>query len=71
MSRGKSEGHPGVVADRERLIELVGESIKKGRVGSSGNGGVNNSERDRTIVIDKDFEADRKARIDIPQDGGG
>ena len=65
------EGHPGVVADREGLIELVGESIKKGRVGSSRDGGVDNSEGDSTIIIDKDFEADREAGISFPQEGGG
>ena len=36
ISGGKSEGHPGVVADGEGLIELVGESIKEGGVGSGG-----------------------------------
>ena len=65
------EGHPGVVADWEGLIELVGESIRKRGVGSSWDGGVNNREVDRTIVVDKDFEADREARISFPQDGGG
>ena len=33
--------------------------------------GVDNSEGDRTIVVDKDFEADREARVSFPQDGGG
>ena len=30
VSRSKSERHPGVVADREGLVELVSKSIKKG-----------------------------------------
>ena len=71
ISRGKSEGQPGVVADREGLIELVGKSIKEGGVGSSRAGGVDNCEGDRTIVIDKDFEADREARISFPEDIDG
>ena len=66
ISGGKSEGHPGVVADREGLIELVGKSIEKGGVGSSRDGGVDNSEGDRTIIVDKDFKADREARISFP-----
>ena len=49
----------------------MGESIKKGGVGSSRDGGVDNSEGDRTTVVDKDFEADREAKISFPQDGGG
>ena len=48
----------------------MGESIKQGGVGSSSDGGVNNSEGDHTIVIDEDLEADREARISFPQDGG-
>ena len=44
----------------------MGKSIKEGGVGSSRDGGVDNSEGDRTIVIDKDFEADREARISFP-----
>ena len=52
---------PGEVADREGLIELVGECIKKGGVGGSRDGGVDNSEGDRTIVIDQDFGAVREA----------
>ena len=65
------KGQPGVVADREGLIELMGKSIKEGGVGSGRDGGVNNSEGDRTIVFDKDFETDREAGISFPQDGGG
>ena len=53
------------------MIELVGESIKKGGVGSSRPGVVDNSEGDGTIVVDKDFEADREAGISFPQDEGG
>ena len=44
----------------------MGKSIKKGGVGSSREGGVNNSEGDRTIVVDKDLEADMEARIGFP-----
>ena len=44
ISRGNSEGHPGVVADRKKLIELVGKRIKEAGVGSSRNRGVDNSE---------------------------
>ena len=71
VSRGKSEGQPGVGADQEELIEVVGKSIKKVGVGSSRDGGVDDSERDCAIVVDKDFEAYREARISFPQDGGG
>ena len=71
ISGGESEGHPGVVADREELIELVGESIEEGGVGGSRDGGVDNSEGDRTMFIDKSFEADGEAGISFPQDGGG
>ena len=49
----------------------MGKSIKKGGVGSSRDGGVDNSEGDRAIVVDEDFETDREARISFPQDGGG
>ena len=49
----------------------MGESIKRGGVGSSRDGGVDNSDGDRTIVIDKNFEADREAGISFSQDGGG
>ena len=66
ISRGKSEGHPWVVADREGLIELVGKGIEKGGVGSSRDGGVDSSEGDCTIVVDKDFEADMEAGIGFP-----
>ena len=65
------KGQPGVVAAREELIEVVGKSIKEGEVGSCRDGGVNNSEGDRTIVVDTDFETDREAGISFPQDGGG
>ena len=41
-------------------------SIKKGGVGSSRDGGVDNSEGERTIVVDKNFEADREAGISFP-----
>ena len=70
IRRGGLEGQPGVVADREGLGELVDKSIKEGGVESSGDGGINNGEGDRTIVIDKDFEADREARVSFPQNGG-
>ena len=49
----------------------MGKSVKEGGVGSSRYGGVDNSEGDRTIVVNKDFETDREARISFPQDGGG
>ena len=49
----------------------MGESIKEGGVGGSRDCGVDNSEGDRTIVIDKNFEADGEAGISFPQDGGG
>ena len=49
----------------------MGKSIKKGGVGSSRDGGVDYSEGDCTIVVDKDFEADREARVGFPQNGGG
>ena len=49
----------------------MGKGLEEGGVGSSRDGGVDNGEGDRTIVIDKDFEADREARVSFPQDGGG
>ena len=49
----------------------MGKSIEKGGVGSSRDGGVDNSEGDRTIIVNKDFEADREAGISFPKDGGG
>ena len=48
----------------------MGKSIKEGGVGSGGDGGVNNGEGNCTIVVDKDFEADREARVSFPQNGG-
>ena len=48
----------------------MSESIEQWGVGGSGDGGVDNSEGYRTIVIDKNFEADREARVSFPQDGG-
>ena len=53
------------------MIELVGKGLKEGRVGSSRDRGVDNGEGDRTIVVDKDFEADREARVGFPQNRGG
>ena len=44
----------------------MGKSMEKEGVGSSRDGGVDNSEGDRTIVVDKDFEADREAGIGFP-----
>ena len=49
----------------------MGRSIQKGGVRGSRGGGVDNREGDRTIVVDKDFEADREARISFPKNGGG
>ena len=49
----------------------MGKSIEKGGVGGSREGGVNNSEGDRAIVVDKDFKADREAGVSFPQDRGG
>ena len=69
MSRGKSEGQLGIVAHGEGLIELVVKRIKQGGVGSSRNGDVNNGEGDRTIVVNKDFEADREARVSFTHNG--
>ena len=65
------EGQPGVAAHWERLIELVGESIEEGGVGGSRDGGVDNSEGDRTMVIGKDFKTDWEAGMSFPQDGDG
>ena len=48
----------------------MGERIKTRGVGSSRDVGVDNSEGDYTIVVDKNFEADREAGISFPQDGG-
>ena len=45
------------------MIELVGESIKEEEVGGSRDGGVDNSEGDRTIVVDKYIKADREAKL--------
>ena len=53
------------------MIEFEGKSIKEGGVGSSRDGVVNNSVGDHTIVVDKDLEAEREARISFTQDGGG
>ena len=47
------------------------ESIEEGGVGGSADGGVDNSEGYRTIVIDKHFKTIGEAGISIPQDGGG
>ena len=71
ISRGKSEGQPGIIARLEGLIELVDKSIKKGGIGSSRNEGVDNGEGDRKIVFNKDFEVDSEARVSIPQNRGG
>ena len=65
------EGQPGVVTDREGLVELVGKGLGEGLVGGGGDGGVDNGEGDSTIVIDKAFEANSEAGVGFPQDGGG
>ena len=65
------EGQPGIVANQAELIELVGKSINEGGVGSSRDGGVNDGEGDRTIVVNKDFEAEGEIRVSFPQNGGG
>ena len=49
----------------------MGKSLREGGVRSSKDGGVDNGAGDRTIVVDKDFEADREARVGFPQNGGG
>ena len=41
---GKSEGEPGIVANWEGLVELVGQCIEKGGIRSSRNGGVDDGE---------------------------
>ena len=47
------------------------KSIKEGGVGSRRDGGVNNCEGDRTLVVNKHFEADKEARVSCPPNGGG
>ena len=71
ISGGKSEGEPGVVANREGLVEFVDEGVKEGGVGGSGNGGVDNGEGDCTVGVDKNFKSNSKTRIGFPLDGGG
>ena len=51
------KGQPGIVANLEGLIGLVGQCIKKEGVRSSRNGGVDNGEGDCTIVVNEDLEA--------------
>ena len=49
----------------------MGKGLEEGPVGSGSDGGVDNGEGDRTMVVDKDFEADREARVGFSQKGGG
>ena len=60
ISGGKSEGEPRIVANSEGLIELVGYCVEKGGVRSSRNGGVDDGEGDCTVLINKNFEGNRK-----------
>ena len=53
---GEAEGLPGVVGDGEGLIEAGGKSLKKGGVGCSGDGGVDNGEGDGAFTVDKGLE---------------
>ena len=53
---GESEGLPGVVGDGEGQIEAGGESLKKGGIGSGGDGGVDNGEGDGAFTVDKGLE---------------
>lgn len=62
---------PRIVANWERLIEFVGESIKERGIGSSRNRGVDNGEGNCTVVVGRDFEANREARISVPKNKGG
>ena len=53
---GESEGLPGVVGDGEGLIQAGGECLKKGGIGSGGDGGVDNGEGDGALTVDKGLE---------------
>ena len=44
IGEGKSEGQPGIVANWEGLVELMGQCIEKGGVRSSWNGGVDDGQ---------------------------
>ena len=52
----ESEGLPVVVGDGEGLIEAGGESLKKGGIGSGGDGGVDNGKGDGAFTVDKRLE---------------
>ena len=56
VSGGESEGLPGVVSNREGLIEAGGESLKKGGIGGGRDGGVDNGESDGAFTVDKELE---------------
>ena len=60
---GKSEGESGIVAIWEGLVELVGQCIEKGGVRSRTNGGVDEAERDSTVVVNKNLKANWETRI--------
>ena len=47
---------PGVVGDGEGLIEAGGESLKKGGIGSGGEGGVDNGKGDGALTVDNGLE---------------
>ena len=63
VSRGESEGEPGVVADWKGLVKIVGSCVKKGCIGGSWDGGVNNGEGACTIIVNKNLEADRQGGV--------
>ena len=71
IGRGKAEGQPGIIVNWEGLIELVGESVEKRRVGSSRNRNVDNCKGHSTIVVNKVFNANREAGVSFHEHRGG
>ena len=67
---GEAESLPGVIGDGEGLIEVGGKGLKKGGVGSGGDGGVDNGEGDSVLAIDKGLERNRELRVGLLEDGG-
>ena len=60
---------PGVVGDGEGLIEAGGKGVKKGSVGCSRDGSVDNGEGDGAFAIDKGLERNRKLGVGFFEDG--
>ena len=70
IGRSEAESEPGVIGNREGVIEAGAKALKKGGVGRSRDGSVDNGESDGAFAIDKGLERNRKVGVGLFKDGG-